>query len=100
MVSFVCRLLHVVGPAPVTSSLPESLILDSQFGWCSFSLDLHRWSYACGHFASNCFLDIDSRTREYQRRLLRSVLVLPKVDLANSLSSSWAPRAAVLLSGI
>ena len=23
------------------SSLPESLILDSQFGWCSFSLDLH-----------------------------------------------------------
>ena len=42
MASPVCHLLHIVGPAEVTSRLPESLILDSQFGWCSFSLGLHR----------------------------------------------------------
>ena len=42
MVSPVCHVLHIVGPALVTSSLPESLIFDSQFGCCSFPLIFTR----------------------------------------------------------
>ena len=39
MVSPVCHVLHIVGPAPVTSSLTGSLIFDSQFGCCCFPLE-------------------------------------------------------------
>ena len=67
MVSSVCHLLHIVGPAPVTSSLPASLILDSQIGFVFFfPLIFTREATHVGIFTSNRFLDIDSRTRECQ----------------------------------
>ena len=42
IVSPVCHVLHIVGPAPVTSSLTESLIFDSQLCCSSFPLIFTR----------------------------------------------------------